>query len=78
MTNDKLLEVLGALDKKVEDLLLNIQELKEERDLLKQNLDEVTRHRDELSLQLNSSDSAKTEVKQRIQAILQKIEQMEA
>jgi len=78
MSTENLMDVLEALDRKVEDLLLINGELKSERDRLQAELNDATRQKDDLAAQLSSSSEKRSEIRDRIAAIIQKIEQMES
>jgi len=78
MSTENLMEILEALDQKVEDLLLVNAELKSDRDRLMAELKEATRQKDDLSAQVTASSEKRVELRDRIQSIIQKIEQMES
>ncbi len=77
MSTENLMEILESLDQKVEELLLNVLELKTDRDRLQNELNEANKQREELNSQLTASNEKRVELRERIQAIIQKIEQME-
>lgn len=72
------MEILEALDQKVEDLLLVNGELKSDRDRLLAELKEANQQKDDLTAQLAASSDKRSELRDRIQSIIQKIEQMES
>lgn len=91
MSYDDLMQVLGALESKVDTLTGTVQRLRVERDQLKDELSN-TRHAlqetenqleiskqklNEISEQSGSNDSFKDEVRQRIYALVEKIDQLE-
>jgi len=78
MSTENLMDVLEALDRKVEDLLLINGELKSERDRLQAELNDANRQKEEMAVQLSSSSEKRSEIRDRIAAIIQKIEQMES
>lgn len=78
MNTENLMEILESLDQKVEDLLLINSELKSDRDRLQAELNETQRQKDELTAQIASNNEKRIEVRDRIQAMLVKIEQMES
>ncbi|MBN2328462.1 MAG: cell division protein ZapB [Candidatus Omnitrophica bacterium] len=78
MSNENLMEVLKSLDEKIEDLLLTNSELKSERDRLQGELNEANQQKEELAKQINSNRETREEMHNRIQGIIQKIEQMES
>lgn len=78
MSTENLMEILEALDQKVEDLLLVNGELKSDRDRLLAELKEANQQKDDLTAQLAASSDKRSELRDRIQSIIQKIEQMES
>ncbi len=91
MSYEELMQVLGALESKVETLTGTVQRLKVERDQLKQELSNTKRSLQdtegkleasekklaEMSQQAGSDDSHKEEIRQRINALIEKINQLE-
>ncbi|MGC9328443.1 MAG: cell division protein ZapB [Candidatus Hinthialibacter sp.] len=78
MSNENLMEILKSLDEKIEDLLLTNSELKSERDRLQNELNEAQQQKEELIQQVNSNRETRETLQNRIQGIIQKIEQMES
>lgn len=78
MSNENLMEILKSLDEKIEDLLLTNSELKSERDRLQNELNEAQQQKEELAQQVNSNRETRETLQNRIQGIIQKIEQMES
>lgn len=78
MSNENLMEILKSLDEKIEDLLLTNSELKSERDKLQGELNEARQQKEELAKQLDSNRETREHMHNRIQGIIQKIEQMES
>lgn len=78
MSNENLMEILKSLDEKIEDLLLTNSELKSERDRLQNELNEAQQQKEELVQQVNSNRETRETLQNRIQGIIQKIEQMES
>ncbi|MBI1387990.1 MAG: hypothetical protein GC154_06040 [bacterium] len=77
MNAENLMEILGALDKRVDELVGRLRQTTAERDQLKKQLEETTQRNEELELELMASSDDKSEIRQRIQTIIQKIESME-
>jgi len=91
MSYDELMQVLGALEQKVETLVDTVQQLRRERDQLEEELVNAkhtlqeTENRLEASQeklaeiyeQTGSTNSHKEEIRRRISALVDKINQME-
>jgi len=77
MSIENVLEILDALEQRVEELVGTVRVLKTERDQLRQKLEEAEQQRDGLNRDLASFQESRAEVRQRIQAMIDKIEQLE-
>lgn len=78
MSTENLMEILESLDQKVEELLITSSDLRLERDRLQDELNKANQQREELNVQLAAGNEKKAELRDRIQSIIQKIEQMES
>lgn len=84
MSQEHLMDILESLDKRVEGLVAKVIQYKTERDQLKNELDGVkkehealTKAKEELTAQLSEGGEIRTQVKERVQAILKKIDRLE-
>ena len=77
MTDENLLAVLDALDQRVGKMVDTIKELEMERDILREEVEQSNKSREELDNQLHSVNGNNKEVKTRIQSILDKLEQLQ-
>jgi regulator of replication initiation timing len=72
------MEILESLDQRVEGLVNQNRDLQLERDSLRKALDDSERQREDLAEQISSQDDNRAEIRNRIQAIIDKIERMES
>ena len=84
MSQAHLMDILESLDKRVEGLVAKVTQYKTERDQLKSELDRMkeecetlTKAKEELTTQLTEGGEVRAQVKERVQAILDKIDRLE-
>ena len=68
---------LGRLEEKIEDLLKNYAELKDERRSLTGRIESLESENRELKEQMARAENEKTVIMQKVKGILDKIEQIE-
>jgi chromosome segregation ATPase len=73
MSEENLVQALEALDQRVEELVNTISDLRHERDVLRLEVEESNKAREELDTQLHSLNGNKNEIKNRIASIIEKI-----
>ncbi len=84
MSQEHLMDILESLDKRVEGLVAKVTQYKTERDRLKNELDDVKKEhetlakaKEELAAQLSEGGEIRSKLKERVQAILEKIDRLE-
>ena len=84
MTMENLLEVLEALDRKVESLVTLVRKLDAERSELRRQLDhavrekeQMTQERESLLQDMTSFEENRAAIRARVQSIIQKINELE-
>jgi chromosome segregation ATPase len=91
MLNHELMEILESLDQRVEELVSEVMQLRSEREQLRQELEETRRNyettsriaeesqqkRVVLEEHLHNLDSGNTAIREKIQKIIERIEEME-
>ncbi|MDX9753291.1 MAG: cell division protein ZapB [bacterium] len=84
MTMENLLEVLEALDRKVESLVTLVRKLDAERSELRRQLDHAVREKEQMAQEresllqdMTSFEENRAAIRARVQSIIQKINELE-
>lgn len=84
MNMENLMEILEALDRKVENLVVTVRRLESERNELRGLLDranqeklQIIQEKENIELEMMAVDDNRAEIRTRIQTMIDKIEQLE-
>ena len=84
MNMENLMEVLEALDRKVENLVITVRRLESERNELRGQLDrsnqeklQIIQEKENIELEMMAVEDNRAEIRSRIQSMLEKINQLE-